>query len=65
MGNPKKRHSRTRRDMRRSQWRLATPTLVECPQCHNVKLVHAICPHCGWYKGRTALVVATKGEKEE
>ncbi|MGE5483289.1 MAG: 50S ribosomal protein L32 [Bacteroidota bacterium] len=60
MGNPKKRHSRWKRDMRRANWRLSLPALVECPQCHEKKLAHVACPHCGWYKGRVAVVAPQK-----
>ncbi|GAF26676.1 ribosomal protein L32 [Moorella thermoacetica Y72] len=37
---------------------MAAPTLVECPQCHQLKLNHRVCPKCGYYKGREAIQVA-------
>ena len=24
----------------------------ECPQCHEPKLPHTVCSHCGYYRGR-------------
>lgn len=27
-------------------------SLSDCPNCHEKKLPHRICPHCGHYKGR-------------
>jgi large subunit ribosomal protein L32 len=26
--------------------------MSECPQCHERKLPHQVCPHCGFYRGR-------------
>ncbi len=57
MAVPKRRTSKTRRDKRRANWKLSTPNLIECPQCHTKKLSHRVCPECGYYKGREAVVV--------
>jgi large subunit ribosomal protein L32 len=61
MPNPKRRHSRQRTAKRRSHDFLTSPSLSECPNCHERKLPHQICPKCGVYKGRD--VVAVKEEK--
>ncbi|MBC7324072.1 MAG: 50S ribosomal protein L32 [Moorella sp. (in: Bacteria)] len=59
MGVPKRRVSRARKNKRRSIWgQMAAPNLVECPQCHQLKLSHRVCPKCGYYKGREAIKVA-------
>ena len=34
MPSPKSKHSKSRRDKRRANWKLTVPGLVECPQCH-------------------------------
>ncbi|TKJ33897.1 50S ribosomal protein L32 [bacterium (candidate division B38) B3_B38] len=60
MANPKRRHSKSRRDKRRARLSLTSPSLSECPQCHETKLPHRVCPHCGYYKGVEAIEV--KGE---
>lgn len=54
---PKKKISKSRRGMRRSHDRLKPPALAECPQCHQLKIVHRTCPHCGTYNGRQILEV--------
>jgi large subunit ribosomal protein L32 len=54
---PKRRHSRTRGRKRRTHWKLAGPTLSDCPQCREKKPPHRVCPHCGSYKGREVLAV--------
>ncbi len=52
MPNPKRRHSKARRDKRRSHDALARPALSECPNCHEPKMPHRVCPRCGYYKGK-------------
>jgi len=56
MGNPARRHSKSRRDKRRAQtWKLVMPGMVECPQCHEMKLAHRVCSSCGYYKNRAVV----------
>lgn len=55
MLSPKSKHSKSRRDKRRANWKLTVPGLVECPQCHAMKLPHHVCPVCGFYKGRSVI----------
>ncbi|MDP6625780.1 MAG: 50S ribosomal protein L32 [Nitrospinota bacterium] len=58
---PKRRTSKSKRNMRRSHDALTPPTLSECPQCHEVKIPHQVCPSCGFYKGKE--VIEIKEEK--
>ena len=40
-------------DSRRAQtFKASLPGIVECPQCHDVKLPHRVCPSCGHYNGK-------------
>lgn len=52
MPNPKRRHSKTRTAKRRTHDSLTPPSTGECPQCHERKLPHQVCPNCGFYRGR-------------
>ncbi len=52
MANPKRRHSKARRDRRRTHDSLDRPATSLCPNCGEVKLPHRACSHCGHYKGR-------------
>ncbi len=52
MPNPKRRHSKRRSSTRRAHDHLTAPTISKCPHCHEPKLPHRACPHCGYYKGR-------------
>ncbi len=55
MPNPKRRHSRARRNKRRTHDRLAAPAEAECPQCNALMLPHRACQACGFYKGREVI----------
>ena len=52
MANPKRRHSKARRNRRRSHDALSKPASTTCSSCGEVKLPHRACPHCGSYRGR-------------
>jgi large subunit ribosomal protein L32 len=57
VGNPARKFSRARRDSRRAQtFKLSAPQLVECPQCHEMKLAHRVCKICGYYKGKEVVL---------
>ena len=58
MPNPKRRHSKQRRDKRRSHDALVNPGLSKCPNCQEDRLPHRACPHCGHYKGRAVIAVS-------
>ena len=58
MPNPKRRHSKRRTSMRRAHDGLTKPCIAECPNCHEPKLPHRVCPKCGRYKGREVIEVA-------
>ncbi|MCG8483340.1 MAG: 50S ribosomal protein L32 [Clostridia bacterium] len=53
MAVPKRKTSKARRDKRRSaNIKMTAPNVVECPQCHETKLPHRICPSCNYYNGK-------------
>ncbi len=58
MAVPKRKQSSTRGAKRRTHWKASRPTLVKCPQCHEVKMPHRACPSCGYYDGKQVLEVA-------
>lgn len=55
MANPKRRHSKARRDKRRAHDALGQPATSLCPECGEAKLPHRACSHCGQYRGRQVL----------
>lgn len=60
--HPKRKHSKGRRDRRRSQDALVLTNLVTCSNCGNKRLPHTVCDSCGYFKGRE--VVQVKKEKK-
>jgi large subunit ribosomal protein L32 len=56
MAVPKKKTSKSRRDMRRSHHALQPSAMVECPNCGELKRPHHVCRACGYYSGREVVV---------
>ncbi len=52
MAVPKKKTSKSRRDMRRAHDSLTAPGISLCSQCKEPKQPHRVCPSCGTYKGK-------------
>lgn len=52
MAVPKKKTSKSRKNMRRAHDFLTAPSLSVCPQCKSPKMPHRVCPSCGTYKGK-------------
>lgn len=52
MAVPKKKTSKSRRNLRRSHHALGTNAASECPNCGEMKRPHHICGACGFYDGR-------------
>ena len=50
---PKRRTSKSKRNMRRSHDALSAPARSTCPQCSEPKAPHRVCANCGFYKDRT------------
>ena len=62
MAVPKGKISKARRNSRRANWKLEMPGIVECSQCHQMKLAHRVCKNCGYYNG---VQVVNKDEKKD
>ncbi|HHX55325.1 MAG TPA: 50S ribosomal protein L32 [Clostridiales bacterium] len=46
---PKNKSSKSRRDKRRANWKMAVPNLVECSKCGALSMQHRVCKACGSY----------------
>lgn len=55
MAVPRKKISKSRRDMRRSHLAIAAVNVGVCPNCGGLKLPHHLCKNCGMYNGRQIL----------
>ena len=59
MAVPKKKTSRSRRNMRRSHDAIKFTSVIQaCPSCGELHLRHRICEGCGTYRGRQVFEVA-------
>ena len=65
MAVPKKRHTKSRRNRRRSHDALGKVKLSLCPKCKEPILPHHFCLFCGTYKGREVIDVMAKLTKKE
>lgn len=58
MAVPKRKISKSKRDMRRASAQVLTKaTIATCPQCHEPKLPHRVCGECGYYKNKEVVAV--------
>jgi large subunit ribosomal protein L32 len=55
MPNPKHRHSKSRRDKRRANWKAVAPSVTSCANCGAPILMHRVCSECGYYRGKLAI----------
>jgi large subunit ribosomal protein L32 len=55
MPNPRRRHSKTRRDKRRTHDKSSAPVSAICSNCGSLHVYHRICPECGYYRGSLVL----------
>lgn len=66
MPNPKRKHSKARRDKRRSaNSKVFAASLAVCPHCKKNRMPHKVCPHCGYYNGKPIVMIETKEEKKK
>lgn len=54
---PKNKTSRSRRDKRRANWKMATVSLSKCPKCGELMIPHRVCKSCGTYNKREIISV--------
>ena len=60
MPNPTSKHTRSRRDKRRANWKISAPSATLCPECQEPKLPHRVCMSCGTYNGKKIFEVIEK-----
>ncbi len=66
MPNPKRKHTRSRRDLRRSSnSKLTAANITACSNCGSARLPHNICPTCGFYGGKLVKQIKVKKDKTQ
>ncbi len=56
MAVPKKKTSKSKRDMRRSHHALSNNACSECPKCGEMVRPHHVCESCGSYNNKEIIV---------
>lgn len=59
MAVPKRRVSKTKKNMRRGHDKIKSPGMIKCTNCGAMIKAHRVCPQCGNYKNKNVI------EKEE
>jgi len=65
MAVPKQRHTKSRRNRRRSHHALKKQGFSVCPKCGEPILPHNLCSNCGVYSGKEVIDVMAKLDKKE
>ncbi|MDR0645571.1 MAG: 50S ribosomal protein L32 [Elusimicrobiota bacterium] len=66
MPNPKRKHTRSRRDLRRSSnSKLEAVHTVACSNCGEPRRPHNVCSKCGFYGGKLVAKVKVKKQKSD
>ena len=60
MQAPKRKTSKSRRNMRRAHDGLVAVRISECPNCGEQVRSHCVCLSCGFYRGRQVLPESAK-----
>lgn len=55
MAHPKHKHSKTRRDKRRTHDKAVVPTLANCSNCGATVQYHTVYPECRHYQGKQVI----------
>ena len=51
-GEPKRKHSKSRKRTRRASIAQVVPHLISCKNCGKPSLSHIVCKECGFYGGK-------------
>lgn len=62
---PKRKHSKGRRDRRRAHDAMIPTGMVVCSNCGEMRLHHTVCPKCGYYQGREIIAIAKDDKKKK
>ena len=58
MAVPKRKTSKSKRNKRRTHFKLDAPTTIVCKNCGATITPHRVCKECGFYKGKEVIKTA-------
>ena len=64
MAVPKKRHSKSRKRIKKAYWKAKAPALRPCKNCGELGIAYHICKKCGFYKDKVVIQIKQKKEKQ-
>jgi large subunit ribosomal protein L32 len=65
MAVPFRRTSKTKKNMRRTHYKITPNELTTCSNCGEAIKPHRVCPKCGYYKGKNVVKEDKKEKTEE
>ena len=65
MAVPKKRRSKSKKRIKKANFKVEAPNLSPCPSCNALITSHTACPECGKYKGKQVIVFKEKTKKKD
>ena len=65
MAVPRKKVTRSKRNMRRAHDALRPNVFHECPNCGEQKRPHHVCLACGYYNGREVIAIVADDYDDE
>lgn len=63
MAVPKRKHSKSRKRIKKACWKITALNLRPCPACSFLSRPHFACPQCGQYKGKQVLTITPKNSE--
>ena len=65
MAVPKRKLSKQRSNKRFANWKIESPSISQCPQCHELKQNHRVCLSCGYYQNVQRIEVIKNKKNNE
>ena len=65
MAVPKKRRSKSKKRIKRSNWKAKAPFLRPCKNCGELGLSYHACKACGYYKDKVVIKIKQKKDKDK
>lgn len=65
MAVPRKKVTRSKRNMRRAHDSLSPASYIECSECGELKRSHHVCGACGHYDGREVVATSVDDDLED